>query len=96
MARCALLAAGLRLGKPGRQLVQQSSTIIVLNLGLGLTVFRGIVSNAGHVGGLVAGSIAGALLFMGVRYAAAATTAPVVAEPVPTDGGVCSSSIRAD
>ncbi|MFN2460550.1 MAG: rhomboid family intramembrane serine protease [Candidatus Velthaea sp.] len=83
----ALLAAGLRLGKPGRQLVQQSSMIIVLNLGLGLTVFRGIVSNAGHLGGLAAGFLAGALLFMGARYAAA-TAPPPVAEPVETDGGI--------
>jgi len=64
----ALLAAGLRLGKPGRQLVQQSAGIIVLNLVLGFTIFSGFVSNAGHIGGLVAGFIFGYILFMGNRF----------------------------
>ncbi|GAC1406229.1 MAG: rhomboid family intramembrane serine protease [Candidatus Velthaea sp.] len=64
----ALLAAGLRLGKPGRQLVQQSAGVIILNLVLGFTVFAGFISNAGHIGGLVLGLIAGFLLFMGPRY----------------------------
>ncbi|GAC1422574.1 MAG: rhomboid family intramembrane serine protease [Candidatus Velthaea sp.] len=64
----ALLAAGLRLGKPGRALVQQSAGVIILNLILGFTLFAGFVSNAGHIGGLLAGMLAGFVLFMGPRY----------------------------
>jgi rhomboid protease GluP len=59
----ALLAAGIRWGKDGRALVQQSSGIIILNLVLGFTIFHGIVSNAAHLGGLVVGTLAGLVLF---------------------------------
>jgi hypothetical protein len=58
----ALTAAGVRLGKTGRDLVQQSAGIIVLNLILGFTVFR-FVSNAAHIGGLIAGLAFGFALF---------------------------------
>jgi rhomboid protease GluP len=59
----ALLAAGIRWGKDGRSLVQQSSGVIILNLVLGFTIFNGIVSNAAHIGGLVTGTLAGLVLF---------------------------------
>jgi rhomboid protease GluP len=78
----ALTAAGLRLGKPGRDLVQQSAGIIILNLVLGFTVFR-FVSNAAHIGGLVAGALVGFLLFRRpVQFVAAQA-----AEPVPVEDG---------
>jgi rhomboid protease GluP len=73
----ALAAAGLRLGKTGRDLVQQSAGIIILNLVLGFTVFR-FVSNAAHIGGLIAGALVGFALFrMPKHLVAAQTTAPV-------------------
>jgi rhomboid protease GluP len=81
----ALLAAGVRLGKPGRQIMQQSAGIIVINLVLGFTLFAGYVSNAAHIGGLVVGIVLGFALFMGSRFRIAeAETAPVA---VATDGG---------
>ena len=40
----------------------------MLNLVLGFTIFSGFVSNAGHIGGLVAGFIFGYILFMGNRF----------------------------
>jgi rhomboid protease GluP len=73
----ALAAAGLRLGKTGRDLVQQSAGIIILNLVLGFTVFR-FVSNAAHIGGLVAGALVGLVLFRVPRHLVTAqTSAPV-------------------
>jgi rhomboid protease GluP len=76
----ALTAAGLRLGKPGRDLVQQSAGIIILNLVLGFTVFR-FVSNAAHIGGLIAGLVFGFALFRRPPHLiAAAAAAPVAVE----------------
>jgi rhomboid protease GluP len=76
----ALTAAGLRLGKPGRDLVQQSAGIIILNLVLGFTVFR-FVSNAAHIGGLIAGALFGFLLFrLPQHLVAAQAAAPVTVE----------------
>jgi rhomboid protease GluP len=76
----ALTAAGLRLGKPGRDLVQQSAGIIILNLVLGFTVFR-FVSNAAHIGGLIAGALFGLLLYrVPLHLAAAQAAAPVAVE----------------
>jgi rhomboid protease GluP len=74
----ALTAAGLRLGKPGRDLVQQSAGIIILNLILGFTVFR-FVSNAAHIGGLIAGLLFGFALFRMPRHLVAAQAAAPVA-----------------
>lgn len=59
----ALLAAGVRWGPRGRDLVRQSSGIIIVNLVLGFTVLSGVVSNAAHVGGLLVGFLAGMALF---------------------------------
>jgi rhomboid protease GluP len=65
----ALLVAGMRLGKPGRVLVQQSMWIIVLNLLISFTIPG--ISYAGHIGGLVAGFVAGWLVFRRPRQAPA-------------------------
>jgi rhomboid protease GluP len=73
----ALAAGGLRLGKTGRDLVQQSAGIIVLNLILGFTVFR-FVSNAAHIGGLIAGFVVGLALFRMPRHLVAARAAAPV------------------
>jgi len=78
----ALTAAGLRLGKPGRDLVQQSAGIIILNLVLGFTVFR-FVSNAAHIGGLIAGAVFGFLLYRVPQHSIAAQAA----EPVAVEDG---------
>lgn len=60
----AIVAAGLRMGPRGRSLIMQTLPIIVINLLLGFTVLSGIVSNAGHIGGLISGLIAGFVLFL--------------------------------
>jgi len=75
----ALLAAGIRWGKDGRSLVQQSSGIIILNLVLGFTIFHGIVSNAAHIGGLVTGTLAGLALFRVPRPRVAVAGEPLEA-----------------
>ncbi len=53
----ALVALGLRLGKRGRSLVMQTLPIIGLNLAFGFAVPH--ISNAGHIGGLISGFVAG-------------------------------------
>ena len=58
----ALVAIGLRLGKRGRGLVSQTLPIIVINLALTFTIPN--ISAAGHIGGLVAGFLAGLVLIM--------------------------------
>jgi len=78
----ALTAGGLRLGKTGRDLVQQSAGIIILNLILGFTVFR-FVSNAAHIGGLIAGLVVGFALFRMPQHLLAAQAAA----PVPVEDG---------
>jgi rhomboid protease GluP len=75
----ALAAAGVRLGKTGRDLVQQSAGIIILNLILGFTVFRSFVSNAAHIGGMLAGLVIGFALYRLPRHLAAAQAAAPVA-----------------
>jgi len=75
----ALLAAGIRWGKDGRSLVQQSSGIIILNLVLGFTLLHGIVSNAAHIGGLVVGTLAGLVLFRVPRPRVAVAGEPLEA-----------------
>lgn len=83
----ALVAGGLQLGKQGRELVQQSVGIIVINLVLGFTIFRN-VSNAAHIGGLVVGFVLGYLLFLTVPRRAVAEHAMVAAAPLETEAGV--------
>jgi rhomboid protease GluP len=63
----ALVAVGLRLGRPGRTLVMQVVPIIVINLIFGFSVPN--ISNAGHIGGLVSGFLAGLAFFMTQRAA---------------------------
>lgn len=82
----ALLAAGLQLGARGRSIVQQSAGIIILNLVLGFTVFQHI-SNAGHIGGLIAGFLLGYVLFLTIPRRVMAEHAMVATQPVPTDDG---------
>ncbi|MBV8151166.1 MAG: rhomboid family intramembrane serine protease [Candidatus Eremiobacteraeota bacterium] len=57
----ALVAAGLRLGPPGRDLVRSMIGIVLLNLIIGFVVPN--ISMAGHVGGLIAGFISGSLIY---------------------------------
>jgi rhomboid protease GluP len=81
----ALAAAGLRLGKPGRTLVQASSGTIVLNLVLGFTIFR-FVSNAAHIGGVVTGFLCGIALFRVPRMLAPAAVPVTPAAPAVAGG----------
>jgi rhomboid protease GluP len=57
----ALAAAGLRLGKLGRDLVRGMLGIIILNVIIGFMVPN--ISQAGHLGGLVAGFLSGLVLY---------------------------------
>jgi rhomboid protease GluP len=57
----ALVAAGLRLGKHGRQMVQQMLGIVLINVILGFMIPN--ISQAGHLGGLVVGFLLGIPLY---------------------------------
>ncbi len=57
----ALAVAALRMGERGRDIVKQTVGIIVINLVIGFTLPN--ISNAGHIGGLIAGALAGLVLF---------------------------------
>ncbi len=63
----ALAVAGIRMGAPGRAILQQTIGIIVINLIIGFTMPN--ISNAGHIGGLVFGAIAGLALYRAPRPA---------------------------
>lgn len=56
----ALTAAGVRMGRRGRPLVTSNIGIIIVNLVLGFTLPN--ISNAGHLGGLACGFVAGYVL----------------------------------
>lgn len=72
----ALAVAGLRLGKPGRDILRQSTGIIVINLVISFLPGTNISYDA-HIGGLVAGTLFGLALFRMPRQLMAA----------PPDGG---------
>ncbi len=57
----ALVAAGLRLGPLGRRLVRSMLGIVLINVIIGFTIPN--ISQAGHLGGLVAGFLVGIPLF---------------------------------
>jgi rhomboid protease GluP len=71
----ALVAIGLRLGPRGRSLITQTLPIVGLNLAFGFSMPN--ISNAGHIGGLVSGFLAGLAIFMARR------TEPLLAEEGP-------------
>jgi rhomboid protease GluP len=73
----ALGVAALRMGQRGRAILQQTIGIIVINLIIGFTLPN--ISNAGHIGGLVLGTISGLALFRTPRPVAAA---PVYAQRI--------------
>ncbi len=84
----ALAVAGLRLGQPGRAILQQSTGIIVINLII--SFFPGSnISYQDHIGGLIAGTICGLLLFRIPRPRAAAVQheGPVYAQRIGPDPG---------
>jgi membrane associated rhomboid family serine protease len=88
----ALSATALRLGARGRAMLKSILPVVVLNLGL--TFAFPFISAAAHIGGLIAGFLAGLVLVNGRRafaehYAATfvpppRATAPVPAHPVET------------
>jgi rhomboid protease GluP len=77
----ALAAAGLRLGKPGRDLVRQCVGIIVLNLIISYTLPN--ISKSGHIGGLIGGFVTGIALFR--RRPSQPAAAAVYAAVTPVD-----------
>jgi membrane associated rhomboid family serine protease len=74
----ALAVAGFRLGKPGRQILQQSTGIIVINLVISFLPGTNISYDA-HIGGLVAGGLLGLVLFRMPRQ--------LIAQPVAQGPG---------
>ena len=70
----ALVVAGIRLGKPGRDLLRQSTAIIVINLVISFASPG--ISVAAHIGGLIAGLLCGFAVFRMPR------PQPVIAQPV--------------
>jgi rhomboid protease GluP len=67
----ALAIAGFRLGERGKQIMQQSTGIIVINLVISFLPGTNI-SYQDHVGGLIAGAFCGLLLFRMPRQVVAA------------------------
>lgn len=84
----ALAVAGLRLGQPGRQILQQSTGIIVINLLI--SFFPGSnISYQDHIGGLIVGTLCGLLLFrMPRRRVPVQAEGPAYAQRIGPDPGV--------
>lgn len=70
-----LFAIGLRLGKPGRDLIARTLPVLALNLVFTFAVPS--ISKAGHIGGLLSGFVAG-LAFYAMRPRRTAAAALVV------------------
>jgi membrane associated rhomboid family serine protease len=66
----ALAYAGFRLGDRGRDIMRQTSGIIVINLIIGFIPGLNI-SYQGHIGGLIAGTLCGLVLYRPLRLAVA-------------------------
>ena len=73
----ALAVAGVRMGQRGRDIMRQTIGIIVINLIIGFTIPN--ISNAGHIGGLIFGTLAGLALF---RQPKPTPAAPVYAQRI--------------
>lgn len=81
----ALAVAGLRLGPRGRDVMRQATGIIVINLVIGLLPGSNI-SMTDHVGGLIAGTLCGLVLFRMPRPQAAIAADPAYAQRIdPAD-----------
>jgi membrane associated rhomboid family serine protease len=68
----ALAVAGFRLGQPGRDILKQSTGIIVINLAISFLPGTNISYDA-HIGGLLAGTVFGLVLFRMPRQLMTAT-----------------------
>lgn len=77
----ALAVGGLRLGARGRDLMRQVSGIIVINLVIGFLPGTN-VSNSGHIGGLVVGTLVGLVLFRKPRPPVAVPAEPAYAQRI--------------
>jgi rhomboid protease GluP len=73
----ALGVAAVRMGERGREILKQTIGIIVINLVIGFALPN--ISNAGHIGGLVFGTLAGLVLF---RMPRPAPAVPVYAQRI--------------
>jgi rhomboid protease GluP len=89
----AIVALGLRLGPQGGALVRQSVGVIVLNLLIGFTVPN--ISNAGHIGGLIAGFLSGMLLYRPPRTPRGPAYAPAQVD-LQNEPGVTTIEQRPD
>jgi rhomboid protease GluP len=84
----ALAVAGLRLGPPGRSIMQQTTGIIVINLAIGLWPGSNI-SIVDHIGGLIVGTLCGLALFRMPRHLVpVAAQGPEYAQRIGPDPGV--------
>jgi rhomboid protease GluP len=82
----ALVAVGIRLGPAGRGLIAQTLPIVGLNLAFGFSMSN--ISNAGHIGGLASGFLAGLAIFMTQRRPAREHEQLVADQTLAgTDGG---------
>jgi membrane associated rhomboid family serine protease len=81
----ALAVAGLRLGQPGRAILQQTTGIIVINLVISFLPGSNI-SYQDHIGGLIFGTLFGLLLFrMRPQRVAVQPQGPVYAQRIGPD-----------
>lgn len=83
----AILAVGVRLGRPGRAVIMSVVPVLVLNLVFTFSIPG--ISAPGHVGGLITGFLATLVIFMGARqreraHAFASTLAPAAPAPAVT------------
>ena len=84
----ALVAAGLRMGPVGRQLVRSVVGIVIINVLIGFTVPN--ISQAGHLGGLAAGFLIGIPLFVPPAALRRRETIPV---DVQSQGGTVDAEL---
>jgi rhomboid protease GluP len=85
-----LFAIGLRMGKPGRELIARVVPVLALNLVFTFAIPQ--ISKAGHIGGLLSGFVAGLAFAMARRRPAAAVVTDTAtgeaneAELLPPEG----------
>jgi membrane associated rhomboid family serine protease len=79
----ALFAIGLKLGKPGMQLIRDNIGILVLNLIITFTV--PLISREAHVGGLIAGFIVTLLIYFPPRRVAPAVVDAATGDAYETE-----------
>jgi rhomboid protease GluP len=79
----ALVAAGLRLGKHGQQLVRSMLGLVIINVLLGFMIPN--ISQAGHLGGLVTGFLLGVILYRVPTHLRRPTAVQVQSQGTPIE-----------